>query len=124
MFDERYYLMKVNKLMVRLRTACLGQDTPLTAILPAHLKTAPPDKQAAQLAEQVLFALVSALPGKEHPRKNCSGAAHGCTGQHTICWNTVTILTTLLLSGKNCWISPKECGFSSSPTFMICLQSS
>ena len=66
MFDERYYLMKVNKLMVRLRTACLGHNTPLTAILPEKLQTAPLDKQAEQLAEQVLFALVRALPGKTH----------------------------------------------------------
>lgn len=66
MLDERRYLLQVDKLMDRLRAACLGQNTPLTEILPAHLKTAPPDEQAAQLAEQMLFALVGALPGKEH----------------------------------------------------------
>ena len=64
--DERYYLMQVNKLLENLRATCLGQNTPLTDILPIHLKTAPLDKQAAQLAEQILFALVRVIPGKQH----------------------------------------------------------
>lgn len=66
MLDERYYVQQVNKLMDELRAACLGQDTPLIEVLPARLKTALPDKQAAQLAEQVLFALVRAFSGKNH----------------------------------------------------------
>lgn len=72
MRDERLYLKQVEKAIGQLRARCLGQDTPLTAILPAYAKEKDCRYQAKYIAAQLQFALVHAegryLPSKEHQR--------------------------------------------------------
>lgn len=72
MTDEKEYLTQVEKVMAQLRARCLGQDTPLTAILPAYAKEKDCRYQAKYIAAQLQFALVHMegryLPLKEHQR--------------------------------------------------------
>jgi len=58
--DKVLYLNRVDRMMDKLRAACLGQDTHLLDALPAHLKTASAECCAAYLSHQILFALVIA----------------------------------------------------------------
>lgn len=59
MWGEALYLSRVEETMRQLRAKCLGQDTALTDILPGHLRQAPEEQQAVQLADQLLYALAS-----------------------------------------------------------------
>lgn len=59
MWGEVLYLSRVEDTMRRLRAKCLGQDTVLADILPSHLRQAPENQQAAQLADQLLYALAA-----------------------------------------------------------------
>ena len=72
MTDEKLYLKQVEKAIGQLRARCLGQDTPLTAILPAYAKEKDCQYQAKYIAAQLQFALVHAegryIPLKEHQR--------------------------------------------------------
>ena len=72
MTDEKLYLKQVEKAIGQLRARCLGQDTPLTAILPAYAKEKDCRYQAKYIAAQLQFALVHMegryLPLKEHQR--------------------------------------------------------
>ena len=54
------YLNRVDRMMDKLRAACLGQDTYLLDALPAHLRTESKEHCAAYLSHQILFALVIA----------------------------------------------------------------
>jgi hypothetical protein len=67
MLDEKYYLTQVEKTMDKLRATCLGQDVALTAILPEHFKGRPPEEQAKQLTEQIIFALAAAADYENEP---------------------------------------------------------
>ena len=72
MTDEKLYLKQVEKAIGQLRARCLGQDTPLTAILPAYAKEKDCRYQAKYIAAQLQFALIHMegryLPLKEHQR--------------------------------------------------------
>lgn len=59
MWYESIYLHNVEDTLQQLRTKCLGLDTSLTAILPCHLRQAPEDRKAAQLANQLVYALAA-----------------------------------------------------------------
>ena len=56
MTDEKLYLKQVEKAIGQLRARCLGQDTPLTAILPAYAKEKDCRYQAKYIAAQLQFA--------------------------------------------------------------------
>ena len=70
--DNVLYLNRVDRMMDQLRAACLGQDTQLLDVLPAHLKTASAECCAAYLSHQILFALVIACdddrPSEQYER--------------------------------------------------------
>jgi len=70
--DNVLYLKRVDRMMDQLRAACLGQDTHLLDVLPAHLKTASAECCAAYLSRQILFALVIACdddrPSEQYER--------------------------------------------------------
>ena len=72
MTDEKLYLKQVEKAIGQLRARCLGQDTPLTAILPAYAKEKDCRYQAKYIAAQLQFALVHMegryIEPKEHQR--------------------------------------------------------
>ena len=72
MTDENLHLKEVEKVIDQLRARCLGQDTPLTAILPTYAKEKDCQYQAKYIAAQLQFALVHAegryIPSKEHQR--------------------------------------------------------
>jgi len=53
------YLNRVDRLMEKLRAACLGQDTCLLATLPTYLLTESNERKAAHLARQIVFALAA-----------------------------------------------------------------
>lgn len=55
---EHAYVKKVDQTLEKLRNLCLGQDTPLSAILPNHLLMHSPELQAKQISEQLLFSLI------------------------------------------------------------------
>jgi len=57
---NEFYLNRVERTMEKLRAACLGQDTYLSAVLPPHLLTGSTEQQAAHLARQIVFALAAA----------------------------------------------------------------
>ena len=60
LYEKRAYQIQVEKLINKLRAACLGQDIPLTEILPERFKSSPPEEQAEQITDQILFALTAA----------------------------------------------------------------
>ena len=60
------YLNRVDRLMEKLRAACLGQDTCLLAALPTYLLTESNERKAAHLARQIVFAL-AAVSGEGTP---------------------------------------------------------
>ena len=72
MTDEKLYLKQVEKAIGQLRARCLGQDTPLTAILPTYAKEKDCRYQAKYIAAQLQFALVHMegryIEPKEHQR--------------------------------------------------------
>lgn len=57
--NNRAYLGQVEKTINQLRAACLGQDIPLTAILPEQFKDKSPEEQTEQITDQLLFALTA-----------------------------------------------------------------
>ena len=67
MLDEKCYLSHVERTVEKLRAACLGQDLSLTAILPEHFRDRPPEEQAKQCTEQLLFALAAAAENEGVP---------------------------------------------------------
>lgn len=70
--DNVLYLSRVDRMMDRLRAACLGQDTQLLDVLPTHLRTESKERCAAYLSHQILFALVIACdddrPSEQYER--------------------------------------------------------
>ena len=70
--NKELYLNRVDRLMDKLRAACLGQDTYLLDALPVHLKTESAECCAAYLSYQILFALVIACdddrPSEQYER--------------------------------------------------------
>ena len=66
------YLNSVDRMMDKLRAACLGQDTHLLDALPTHLRTESKEHCAAYLSRQILFALVIACdddrPSEQYER--------------------------------------------------------
>lgn len=59
LYEKRAYQIQVEKLIDKLRAACLGQDISLTAILPDHFKNSPPEEQVEQIADQIFFTLTA-----------------------------------------------------------------
>lgn len=70
--DNVLYLNRVDRMIDKLRAACLGQDTYLLDALPAHLRTESKEQCAAYLSRQILFALVIACdddrPSEQYER--------------------------------------------------------
>ena len=65
LYEKRAYQIQVEKLINKLRAACLGQDISLTAILPECFKSSPPEEQVEQITDQILFTL-SAVAKENH----------------------------------------------------------
>ena len=59
LYEKRAYQIQVEKLINKLRAACLGQDISLTAILPERFKNSPPEEQVEQITDQILFTLTA-----------------------------------------------------------------
>ena len=62
MWYESVYLRNVDDTLQNLRTKCLGLDTTFTDILPSHLRQASEERKAAQLADQLVYALAATSP--------------------------------------------------------------
>jgi len=58
--DELWYFHRVDQLMKKLQAVCLGQNTPLSAVLPPALLRESQERQADFLARQLTFALALA----------------------------------------------------------------
>ena len=69
MTDENLHLKEVEKVIDQLRARCLGQDTPLTAILPTYAKEKDCRYQAKYIAAQLQFALVHAEGRYAEPKE-------------------------------------------------------
>ena len=70
--NKELYLNRVDRLMDKLRAACLGQDTYLLDALPVHLRSDSKERCADYLSRQILFALVIACdddrPSEQYER--------------------------------------------------------
>lgn len=62
MWSEQRYIASVDVLMEKLRQRCLGQNTPLTALLPKTVRQRSTKEQASFLSSELLFALMQASP--------------------------------------------------------------
>lgn len=62
MWNKQHYIVSVDVLLEKLRQRCLGQKTPLTALLPKAVRQRSTKEQASFLSAELLFALMQVSP--------------------------------------------------------------
>lgn len=65
MLVEEEYRRAVKQTMEKLQVSCLGQNTPLTAILPKHLRELSAKEKAEHIAGELVFALAKTPKGRD-----------------------------------------------------------